>query len=89
MDRKLARQIAQRARGLFLQHGVARSKLEIEMDVVATHCNGNPLRLKDLLSADDFNLLHDVGGIFRHLDRESGALQNCFRPRFSVPETRA
>jgi hypothetical protein len=34
--------------------------------------------------ADDFNFLHDVGGINRHLDREHYLLTDHFSPRFSV-----
>ena len=55
---------------------------EIAMDVSAVHIN-NPLRLNDLLCSDDFNFMHDVGGINRHIDRETGDLTNCFLPRFS------
>lgn len=82
-DRNLIRAIARRAHDLYLQHGVDRSAFDIDMDIVATHCNGNPLRLADLLAADDFNFLHDVSKIARYLDRETGKLTDCFMPRFS------
>jgi hypothetical protein len=82
-DRKIIRAIARRTRDLLLTLGVDRPALDIDMDIVATHCNGNPLRLADLLAADDFNLMHDVSGIARHLNRENGKLENCFLPRFS------
>lgn len=59
--------------------------LDIQMDIAATHLNGCPLRLEGLLAADDFNFAHDVWGIRRHLDRETGRLQNHFLPRFSAP----
>lgn len=88
-DRKTIRAIARRARALYLDHSVDRDLQDIEMDVTATHCNGNPLRLADLLKADDFNLLHDISKIARHLDRETGQLTDCFRPRFSQPERKA
>ncbi len=55
------------------------------MDLMATHANGCPLRLKCLSEADDFNLAHDVGGIARHLDRNTGKLMDCFLPRFAAP----
>ncbi|MBP1296650.1 DUF6874 family protein [Bradyrhizobium elkanii] len=80
---KVARAIARRARALLLDHKVDRDVLDITMDIVATHCNGNPLRLDDLLAADDVNFLHDLGGIARHLNRETGKLGNHFSPRFS------
>lgn len=82
-DRKTIRAIARRARDLLLEHEVDRSAMDIEMDITATHCNGNPLLLDELLGADNFNLLHDVSKIARHLDRETGKLTDCFRPRFS------
>jgi hypothetical protein len=53
------------------------------MDLTACHLNGNPLKLAELLAADDFNFTHDVFGIARHIDRETGQLKNCFSPRFS------
>jgi hypothetical protein len=84
-DKKIISLIGDRAFALYRQHGVKRPKLEIIMDVSATHANGNPLRLEALLNADDFNFMHDVGGIARHLDRDTGKLTNCFLPRFSVP----
>lgn len=79
----LIRCIARRARALYLEQKVERDLLDIEMDLSATHANGNPLRLADLSKADDFNLLHDVAGIARHLDRNTGKLTGHFRPRFT------
>ncbi len=56
-----------------------------EMDLMACHNNGCPLDLKRMLAADDFNFWHDVNGIARHLDHDSGELTDCFLPRFSKP----
>lgn len=61
-----------------------RSKLDIMMDIEATHCNGNPLKLAELLKADLFNFMHDVSGIQNSLNRATGKLENCFVPRFSL-----
>lgn len=58
-------------------------KLDMRMDVLATHANGNPLRLADLLAADDFNFAHDMSGICNCLDRRTGKLTRNFSPRFS------
>lgn len=63
-----------------------REKLDFTMDVAATHLNGCRLRLADWLNADAFNFAHDVGGIRRHLDRETAKLLNCFWPRFAQPQ---
>lgn len=59
--------------------------IDAEMDLVACHRNGSPLRLSDLLAADDFNFTHDIVGIARHMDRATGKLAGLFRPRFARP----
>ncbi len=63
-------------------------RLDLTMDITACHCNGTPLKLAELLTADDFNFSHDVFGIRRHLDRTTGKLLNHFCPRFAKPERR-
>src|SRR5690242_3060578 len=57
-------------------------RMSMVMDVTAVHANGNPLRLADLLAADDFNFAHDMSGICNCLDRETGQLMRNFRPRY-------
>jgi hypothetical protein len=57
--------------------------IDLRMDLTAVHANGNPLDFARLLAADDFNFTHDIAGIPRHIDRETGRLTNFFRPRFS------
>jgi hypothetical protein len=57
--------------------------LELTMDITAVHLNGQPLRLADLLKADDFNFWHDIRGIQRHIDRGNGRLGHHFLPRFA------
>lgn len=63
--------------------GIPGTTMELHMDIRATHSNGCHLRLADLLAADDFNFAHDVAGIVRHIDRETGKLGGCFVPRFA------
>lgn len=58
-------------------------RLHVEMDLTATHANGCPLRLKDLLEADEEEFLHDIHGINFHLNRRTGKLENNFNPRFA------
>lgn len=53
----------------------------IEMDLLATHANGNKLDFEKLLTFSDVDFFHDVSGIHRHLDRITGKLQNLFVPR--------
>lgn len=59
-------------------------KQDIAMDLLATHLNGCPLDLQGLLDSDQFELLHDVLGIKRHLDRSTGKLAEFFTPRYSA-----
>lgn len=75
----IALQIAERA----YKANPAFTVLGTSMDIVATHMNGCPLRLRELLEADDLNFAHDVAGIARHIDRTTGKLTNCFLPRFA------
>lgn len=78
--------IAERWHSLCRKHGrTTTAILDTTMDLTATHANNHPLRLQELLEADDFNFSHDVGGIYHHMNRETGKLEGCFFPRFSVP----
>ena len=88
-ESKLIKKIIDRVEKLWKENGHAPrafSRVDREMDLVACHANGNPLDLNRLLQADDFNLLHDVLGIARHLDRETGKLLDFFSPRYSRRE---
>jgi len=60
------------------------SVMDLVMDVEATHCNGNPLKLDELLNSDRGNFLHDVTGIYHHINRKTGKLEDCFSPRYSL-----
>jgi len=82
-DDELIHKIIDRAADLFAKRGSQLDRLDTFMDITATRANGCPLRLADLAEADDFNLLHDVGGIANHLNRDTGRLEDMFRPRFS------
>lgn len=83
-ERRTIAAIVKRAMKMAEEAGHPRDCKDMQMNLAATHCNGNPLRLDDLLQADDFNLAHDVFGIERHLDRTTGKLTDCFVPRFSA-----
>ena len=78
--------IAARYEALCVKHG--RKELAVRtsllMDIEAAHCNGNPLRLDELLVAPDGGFLHDIDGIIINLNRESGKLGNHFLPRYSA-----
>jgi len=45
-----------------------------------------PLRLDDLLAADDMNFFHDIFGIERHFNSMTLEYENCFVPRFAARE---
>ena len=54
----------------------------LKMDLISTHLRV-PLRLQELLDADDFNFAHDIVGIAQHLNRETLRLQDGWMPRFA------
>lgn len=82
-EAKTIRALTTRARALEIKHGgEARPRKDWMMDFTACHANSVPLRLGALLEADDFNFMHDAFGICRHMDRETGKLQDHFLPRF-------
>src|SRR5688572_27000674 len=54
---------------------------EILMDLDACNSNGCPIDLERLLAFDSRDFFHDVLGIRRHINRETGQLENCFMPR--------
>jgi hypothetical protein len=81
---ELIAKIARRANMIYLLNGVLVDTVHIMMNLTAAHLNGCPLKLKDMLAADDLNLMHDIGGIDQHINRDTGKLENQFVPRFAV-----
>ena len=61
-------------------------RMSFRMDIAAVHAS-NPLDLKALADAPDFDFAHDICGICDNLNRETGELENCFLPRYSVPKS--
>lgn len=78
--------IAKRAAKMAADYGIDYPQSTALMDVTACHANGNPLRLAELALADDGNFAHDVFGIRRHINRETGRLEDCFSPRYTDNE---
>lgn len=76
--------IVDRAVDMFRRHDTPRDRIDIVMDLEVTHATC-PLRLEELVEAGDFDFAHDIYGITRHLNRETGELENCFLPRFALP----
>jgi len=56
------------------------------MDITACHNHACVLDLQRLSEAVDSDFLHDVGGIRRHLNRETLELENCFVPRHAYTD---
>jgi hypothetical protein len=80
-DKRLIDKIVERALIMAKANDIEYDRMDAAMDITATHANGCPLKLQKLLAADDFNFAHDVFGIRRHLNRETGQLENHFLPR--------
>ena len=59
------------------------NRVDLLMDLEATHSNGCPLDFERLLAFDKFSFLHDIIGIINNLNRTTGKLGNCFLPRCS------
>lgn len=85
-DHALILQIVDRFRDLGTE-ARKHDKLETMMDLTACHASGCPLDLQALLTTDTFTLVHDVCGIRRHLDRTTGQLKDCYRPRTAKQTT--
>jgi hypothetical protein len=58
-------------------------RMTVLMDLEACHSNGCPLDLAGLLAARTVDLVHDVAGISRYLNRETGKLEQGFCPRYA------
>lgn len=82
LDRDVIECIITRAeRDIEDYHNFVNSRTNAIMDITATHLNGCPLKLRDLLRADDFNFKHDIIGIHNHINRRTGKLEDFFLPR--------
>ena len=57
-------------------------ELDAEMDISTVHLHC-PLRLSDLLAADEFDFAYDMIGIQLRLNRWTGKLEHPFVPRFT------
>lgn len=89
-EREIVCRIGRRVAELYVERGEEIPPhavvLRVQMDLIACHANGCPMDFARLGNADDFNLLHDVEGIARHLDRSTGKLTDMFLPRFAKKE---
>lgn len=84
-ENAIIQQIAERAVRMARTHDLPDYDIvDAAMDIMATHCNGNRLRLEELRDSADFNFGHDVFGIRKYLNRTTGKLENFFVPRYSA-----
>ena len=85
-EMEIEAKIAQRAVAMAQKYYLQYDQMTAVMDIDATHNNGCPLKLAELLAADDTDFAHDVFGIRANLDRKTGKLMNCFVPRYACQE---
>jgi len=84
-DTVLIGRIARRYKAICVDNGTPSARLvEIRMDLTACHANGCKLDMGQLASASDADLIHDVDGIWKHMDRETAQIGGSFLPRFAV-----
>lgn len=82
-DDELIDQIVKRAKNSAASRHIPFDIRTLMMDLTACHANGCALRLDDLLEASEFDFAHDVFGIHKHIDRNTGKLGDCFLPRYA------
>jgi len=58
---------------------------DLRLDLSACEMNGCPMDWQKLLDCGDFDFVHDVWGIHRHIDRNTGVLGGNFLPRCAMP----
>ena len=58
--------------------------MTVEMDLTATNLKCRLDFGAMILCEDDFQVMHDVYGINRHLNKTTFELENCFCPRFAI-----
>jgi hypothetical protein len=81
-DVQLAQQIADRTMKLCAELK-QKPPRNIVANILFVHENIIPLRLEELAKGEMFELVHDVFGIDKHLDRRGGKLTMGFLPRYA------
>lgn len=82
-DHELIEKIVERAVGMWREADHDLDIMTAMMDITACHANGCPLKLQELYNAKGTDFAHDVGGIMRHINRQTGQLGDCFLPRYA------
>lgn len=85
-DFELISQIADRARQrVYPMYKIDDDKLTVVMDLEHAHMSC-PMDLQKFLDFSPGNFAHDMLGIRRHINRQTGELEGCFVPRCALPE---
>jgi hypothetical protein len=82
-DYKTIGKIADRAMVLYKSYGITLDRMSLLMDLEFTN-EVNPMRLDELLAADNGNFGHDISGILKHFNRRTKVLDDGFSPRYSA-----
>lgn len=82
-DIEIMGKIATRYIDMAQQLNIKIDRMTLLMDIEACNNNGCPLKLNDLLEAQNSEFLHDISGIQNNINRQTGKLENCFRPRYT------
>jgi len=82
-DSVLIDRIVSYAKDMAKDYGLNFKPLDCMMDLTICHANGCPLDLERMAKASDPDLVHDVWGIAKWLDRKTGRLTGVFWPRFA------
>lgn len=72
-------EIGNRALDLYADHDIPDDKMTVVTDIDRAH-QDIPLNLLALRDCDDLTFAHDIDGIRRHMNRQTGKLENCFVP---------
>ncbi|KKM17691.1 hypothetical protein LCGC14_1673140 [marine sediment metagenome] len=83
--RKLIHAIAKRASSEIFEGARDLISIDMDIDYASRHIGINLVRLRDF---DAFNFAHDICGIYRHLNRTTLRLEDCFIPRSAAIYTR-
>ena len=80
--------IAKRGVKILNEAGAVVGRLDVMMDL--EYCNDDvPLDFQKLQGFDDGDFGHDISGIYKHFNRHTKKLEDCFVPRCAKREVSA
>ena len=81
-DFGLLREVVRRVHKQFPEY--PDTTMTLYMDLEHCHTKGCPLDFERLINFNDGDFLHDIVGIRKNINRETGEIENCFLPRCSA-----